>query len=77
MNLSLRGLQVSMFYKTQLGVGILTKGVIDFENENTFTLKYRNDSSAMGDLFVLYFKKETDFAGAVNAWADIDNYISI
>lgn len=76
--LKFKGLQVSMFYKTQLGVGILTKGVIDFENENTsFTLKYRNDSSAMGDLFAIVFQKETDFAGAVNAWADIDNYISI
>lgn len=76
--LKFKGLQISMFYKTQLGVGILTKGVIDFENENTsFVLKYRNDSSAMGDLFAIVFQKETDFVGAVNMWADIDNYVSI
>jgi len=75
-DLKLKGLQKSLFYTTQIGVGLIDDGEIDFENENTIIrLRYRYNSSVNGDTFVLVFQKQTDFIGAVNNWADIDNYV--
>jgi len=74
--LKLKGLKKSLFYKTQLGVGLIDEGEVDFENENTIIkLRYRYNSNVNGDVFALVFQKETDFIGAINNWADIDNYI--
>jgi len=74
--LKLKGLVKSLFYTTQMGVGLIDEGEIDFDNENTtIKLRYRYNSSVNGDVFALVFQKETDFVGAVNNWADIDNYV--
>lgn len=75
-DLKLKGLQKSLFYTTQIGIGLIDDGEIDFENENTIIrLRYRYNSNVNGDTFVLVFQKQTDFIGAVNNWADIDNYV--
>lgn len=74
--LKLKGLMKSLFYTTQIGVGLIDDGEIDFDNENTIIkLRYRYNSNVNGDIFALVFQKQTDFVGAVNNWADIDNYV--
>lgn len=74
--LKLKGLKKSLFYTTQIGIGLIDEGEIDFENENTIIkLRYRYNSNVNGDVFALVFQKESDFVGAVNNWADIDNYV--
>ena len=74
--LSLSGRKESLFYVTQIGLGMLDNGRIDFENENTkITLRYRYNSAVTGDVFALVYQKSTDeVLGARNVWADIDNY---
>lgn len=76
-NLKVEGAKISLFYTTQIGVGKIDSGSVDFENENTdIKLRYRYNSSVNGDSFVIAFQKQTDFVGAVNTWADIENYIN-
>ena len=78
--LALDGRKESLFYLTQIGIGMLDSGKIDFENENTrIVLRYRYNSDVAGDIFAIVFQKEEDgprlsFQGAENIWADIDNY---
>ena len=73
--LELEGTQLSLFYTTQIGIGIIDDGILDLDLENTkIKLRYRYNSNVNGDQFVLVFQKETDFVGAKNNWADIDNY---
>lgn len=73
--LTLDGRKEALFYLTQIGVGMLDEGSIDFENEYTkIKLRYRYNSNVLGDVFAIVFQKEKDFEGAENVWADIDNY---
>lgn len=73
--LTLDGKKISMFYVTQIGVGILEKCTFDPEFENTkVVIRYRYNSSVNGDTFAVVYQKEQDFEGAQNIWADIDNY---
>lgn len=74
--IKVQGILKSLFYTTQIGIGLVDEGTLDFDNENTsLMLRYRYNSSVNGDVFVLAFQKQSDFVGAVNNWADIDNYI--
>lgn len=74
--LSLKGNIESMFYITQFGIGLIDNGSIDFTNETTkIKLRYRYNAEVDTDTFVLVFQKSTDFVGALNIWADIDNYL--
>jgi hypothetical protein len=73
--IALDGRKESLFYITQLGIGMLESGKIDFQNENTrIVLKYRYNSEVNGDISAIVYQKEEDFDGADNVWADIDNY---
>lgn len=73
--LALDGRKESLFYVTQIGLGILDSGKIDFENETTrIILRYRYNSAVTGDIFAIAFQKEGDAIDAVNVWADIANY---
>lgn len=74
-DLKLKGYKNSLFYTTQIGVGLIDEGEVDFDNENTLLkLRYRYNSSINGDTFALVFQDEANFQGALNVWADIDNY---
>ena len=65
----------SLFYITNLGVGLLDDGTVDFSEENTtLNLLYRYNSVPNSDGFVLMVQKETDFVGAEEIWFDIGNY---
>jgi len=72
----LRGAEFdSLFYITNLGVGLLNDGTIDFDQESTtLNLIYRYNSVPNTDGFVLMVQKESDFEGAEEIWFDFGNY---
>lgn len=75
--LILKGTHDSLFFATELGIGLLNDSTIDLENENTrITLTYRYNSSPFTDRFVLAIQKEGEFIGAKNIWFDIGNFTS-
>ena len=71
----LKGISTSLFYITDIGIGIVDDETIDFEEENTkLNISYRYDSNPYSDRFVLVAQKENDFIGAENIWLDIASY---
>jgi len=65
----------SLFYITNLGIGLLNDGTISFDEENTtLNLLYRYNSVPNTDGFVLMVQKVTDFDGAEEIWFDFGNY---
>lgn len=63
----LKGNKQGLFFKTKDGVGIIDSGTIDIEREYTkIKLRYRHDSSQLGETFKLLISSST--------LANIDNY---
>jgi len=73
--IQVRGAFDSLFFTTNLGIGLLKSATIDFNEENTkLNLSYRYNSVPDTDGFVIMVQKEDEFAGAVDKWMDIGNY---
>lgn len=74
--ITLQGRLFSMFYITQIGIGIVESCKYDLDEETTkLVLRYRYNSGVNGDTFAIVYQKRNDFNGAENIWADIDNYL--
>lgn len=73
--IELRGLKNNLFYITEIGEGILDDSTVDFDNETTkLNLRYRYNSTPLGDRFALMVQKEENFDGAENILFDFANY---
>ncbi len=73
--LKLKGALDSLFYVTELGIGLLDNSTIDFESENTtLNLSYRYNAIPTTERFALMIQKESDFEGADEIWFNFANY---